>query len=359
MPQLPNSNSKNIDITIHSPAGGCSCKLPAKSLDLICQAEGLSKVRMLDHFEDDAAILKLDSDDFLVSSVDFQNPIVPDPKISGEIAAFNALSDIFACGVDANWAEVILALPDTREEEQVYIGQKIMEGISSACADVGCKIVGGHTVISATPMIGLSVKGRGSAAQIHRKSDAKVGDIILLTKALGTGLGVAAQQVGALTKLQWDEVVKNLRTSNYVGAKLGGSSGVHAITDVTGFGLAGHAGEVASASRVKLVIDISSLPVLPGITRAAADGVSPELSRGNAEHAEAHNIALDNLTDMERSLVCDPQTNGGLLITCEPEQVEYLKELCAAHGNSVTAIGVTQTQIAGEPIVSFSRGETT
>lgn len=327
------------DLTQFSAAGGCSCKLPADQLgDLLNGTSALAS--LVDNGStDDAAFSELANGDVLVSSVDFQNPIVDDPYLAGMIGGLNAVSDIFACGVQPQWAEVILALPQIDREAKVAIGHEMMRGLMEACSGVGCQIVGGHTIEQSAPLIGLAVRGTARPEQIKRKSGARPGDVVLVTKLLGNGIAVAARQVGFLIDADWKVAQDMLLTANSVGKDFGAIAAISSLTDITGFGLIGHSLEVATSSNVTIEIDVDKVPALPGTKRAAETGFVPQLAASTWEFSEAQVGDKENLSDGEKMFLADPQTNGGLLATVSREAVEHVIEAASRNGVEAVAIG--------------------
>jgi selenide,water dikinase len=346
------------DITSYAAMGGCSCKLPAGALAAVCSGDLVEATHLQEHIIDDAAILPLGNNQVLVSSLDFQNPIVPDAELSGKIAALNALSDVFACGVQPLWAEVILALPKMLPiDRQIEVGQEIMRGIASACMDTGCHIVGGHTVVMPAPIIGLSVKGVASRATIKLKSGAIVGDDLILTKSIGTGIAVAARQAGSFIDTYWTPALDTLLLSNKVGAILAGMKGVHAMTDVTGFGLVGHACEVAKASGIAIEIDYDKIPVFAGTNRAVMNGFSPDLTETNLAFALSQHADLHNLSDVEKAIISDPQSNGGLFISVASNETESVLKACLHAGHNAVRIGCVRELAPNMASVFFKKSK--
>lgn len=335
-----------IDVTAFQASGGCSCKLPSDALKAITTEATLAPARAENHETDDAAFVALDDGSVLISSVDFQNPILPDAYLSGKIAALNALSDIFACGAKPMWADVVLALPRVAEHEQVAMGQRFMTGLAEVCASVDCNIVGGHTVVLETPLVGLAVRSVAHSDRIKKKSGAAPGDVVFVTKPVGNGVAVAARQSGFLQDDAWKAAEGAMLSANSIGAILGLESCVTSLTDVTGFGLLGHAVEVGDASDVCIELNMSTVPLLPGVKRAAGAGHVPMLANANWESFEESVECRTDLSAVERMLLADPQTNGGLLITASPEHADHVKQVCAAHGVTATIIGCVGERVS-------------
>lgn len=343
----------NLNLTNFARMGGCSCKLGSQDLVRLCSIPEMRNAMLPDLAPDDAAILPLEGGKALITSIDFQNAVVDDPVIAGEIAAKNALSDIFACGVSPLYADVVLVVP--YGEDAVAIGQDLMRGVARACEQDGCAIVGGHTIRGETPIVGLSVFSIAPMGHVKRKSGAAPGDLLVLTKPLGNGVAVAARQQGLLGDQDYQEALSALRQSNRVGARLGPLLGVSAMTDVTGFGLLGHMSEVAESSGVTLRLSMRKVPFLPGVVSAARDGAIPLLAEDNLEAFQARVRFPVSLMRHERLLLCDPQTNGGLLFSVQPETWDQACGILTEEGVTAWTIGeVLERQSDGSLIQLLS-----
>lgn len=335
-----------ISLTGYARMGGCSCKLGAQELASLCAIPELGRASLPDQAKDDAAIIPIDNERALVSSIDFQTPIVDDAVVAGEIAAKNALSDIFACGVQPMYADVVLVLP--YGSDAVTIGQDLMRGVAQACREDNCAIVGGHTILGETPVVGLSVLSIAPLEFIKRKSGAQVGDLLLLTKPLGSGIAIAAHQQGLLTNEDFKAALVTLRQSNRVGARLGSLGGVSAMTDITGFGLLGHMTEVAEGSGVKLRLRWSEIPLLSGIADAAREGAVPNLGENNLFAYQDKIRFVGDLTQHKRLILSDPQTNGGLLVAISPTAMEQVQAIMVEHGISAHVVGDVANRAADD-----------
>lgn len=343
------------DLTKFSAVGGCSCKLPADQLDDMLNGTGDSALLADNGSPDDAAFSKLANGDVLVSSVDFQNPVLDDPYLAGLIGGLNAVSDIFACGVQPEWAEVVLALPQIDKKTKIAVGREMMRGLMEACSRVGCQIVGGHTIEQSAPLIGLAVRGTAKPTQIKRKSGARPGDVVLVTKPVGNGIAVAARQVGFLTDADWKVAQETLLTANSVGKDFGAIPAVSSLTDITGFGLIGHSLEVATASNVTIEINVDDIPALPGTKRAAETGFVPQLAASTWESSEAQVSGKDELSDGEKMFLADPQTNGGLLATVASGAVQQVIEV--AHRNGVEAVAIGEVRERATQYCKVKKGK--
>lgn len=326
-----------ISLTGYARMGGCSCKLGAKDLASLCSIPEMGRASLPNQAKDDAAILPIGNERVLVSSIDFQNPIVDDAVVAGEIAAKNALSDIFACGVQPMYADVVLVVP--YGGDAVTIGQDLMRGVARACREDNCAIVGGHTILGETPIVGLSVFSIAPLDFVKRKSGAQVDDLLVLTKPLGSGIAIAARQQEILMDEDYGVALASLQQSNRVGARLGRLRGVSAMTDITGFGLLGHMTEVAEGSGVKLRLRSGEVPLLPGIANAAREGAVPNLGEDNLYAYQSKIRFVDDLTRHKRLILSDPQTNGGLLVAINPTAMEQVQAIMVEHGISAHVVG--------------------
>lgn len=342
-----------LNLTSYARHGGCSCKLDTDGLAELLTVPEVRVASLKDLAPDDAAIMSIGGGRALLTSVDFQNAIVDDAALAGEIAARNALSDLFACGVQPLYADVMLVVP--YGDGAIRIGKELMRGVALACMEDGCAIVGGHTIQGEMPVVGLSVTSIAPLECIKRKSGAQAGDILLLTKPLGTGIAIAARQQAAFSDTDYAGALKVLRTSNRVGALLGEQAGVTAMTDITGFGLLGHMSEVADSSRVTLQLRLGDVPVLPGALNAARDGAIPVLAADNLRTYSCRCDFDTSLREHERLLLCDPQTNGGLLIAVRPEARDAVLDGLADAGSGAWMIGQVTARRSDGMLVEVAR----
>ena len=327
----------SLNLTSYARHGGCSCKLGSGGLAELLAVAEVRAAGLQGLAPDDAAIMPIGDGRALLTSVDFQNAIVDDAALAGEIAARNALSDLFACGVSPMYADVMLVLP--YGDNTIAIGKELMRGVARACLDEGCAIVGGHTIQGEMPVVGLSVSAIAPLWRIKRKSGAQAGDLLLLTKPLGTGIAIAARQQAAFSDADYASALGVLRASNRVGAQLGDQAGVTAMTDITGFGLLGHMSEMAAGSGVTLRVRMGDVPALAGALDAARDGAVPVLAADNLQ-TYGWGCAFDpGLRAHEQLLLCDPQTNGGLLIAVRPEAIQGVLDALGDAGSTAWMVG--------------------
>ncbi len=285
---------------------------------------------------DDAAVYRRSDDEALVVTLDFFPPIVDDPADFGAIAAANAMSDVFAMGGEVLLALNLAAFPEDLPAE--VVAKIILAGAETVRA-AGGVIAGGHTVIDAEPKYGLAVVGRVNPAEILRKSGAQAGDILILTKPLGTGLVSTALKAGSAETADVAEATIWMRRLNLVAGRAARECAAHAATDITGFGLVGHASEMARASGVALVFDLAALPLLRGAYRYAAAGFSPGGTLRNREAYSSRVRVEGTMDEAWAALVYDPQTSGGLLIATDPDGAERLSAQIHEAGGEAWRVG--------------------
>jgi selenide, water dikinase len=318
--------------------GGCAAKYPAARLEELLRgfvpAESANLLVGLSP-ADDAAVYRLDDERALVFTVDFFPPLVDDPADFGAIAATNALNDVFAMGGTPLLALSIAAFP---EELPVETLGAILAGAEEQVRAAGALLAGGHTIRDTEPKYGLAVVGMVHPDAIWPKSGATPGDALLLTKPLGTGLVTAAYNDGRLGAEERAEAVALMRTLNREAAEALRPFEPNAVTDVTGFGLFGHAHELAERSGVAVRLEAARLPALPGAIEAARAGVRTGGDRRNREFARPH-VTLDGVPEELTALGYDPQTAGGLLVSLPAERVAVLEAELAAKGLVVARIG--------------------
>ena len=318
-------------------AGGCAAKYSAARLETLLAglvpAEAEDLLVGLDP-ADDAAVYRLDDERALVFTVDFFPPVVDDPYDFGAIAATNALNDVFAMGGLPLLALSVTAFP---EELPTEVLGRVLEGASHATAAAGAILAGGHTIRDAEPKYGLAVVGTVHPDGIWLKSGARPGDALLLTKPLGTGLVLQAQREAGAPAGALAAAVAAMKTLNREAADVLRPYRPSAVTDVTGFGLLGHAHETAARRGVRIVLETDALPALPGAAALAAAGVRTGGDRRNREFAEPH--VESSASPAAEALAYDPQTAGGLLIAIPAERAVTLQGAFAAAGLELWRIG--------------------
>lgn len=287
----------------------------------------------------------LDGDRCLVSTTDFFMPIIDDPRHFGMIAATNAISDIYAMGGKPLFALAILGVPLGKLDPA--IAREILAGGAEACRNAGIPVAGGHSIDSAEPIYGLAVTGEVRKAHLKANAGARAGDVLILTKPLGVGIYSSAFRKGVLADGDYADMIASTTQLNAVGEVLGQQGGVHALTDVTGFGLLGHGLEMARASEVELMIDRSAVPYMPAARELAAQGhVTGASGRNWVSVADA--VRLDEgCSQLEQDLLSDPQTSGGLLVAVAADEADDIMALIRAEGFArATIIGTAR---AGAP----------
>ena len=285
---------------------------------------------------DDAAVYQLDAERAIISTTDFFPPVVDDPYDFGAIAAANALSDVYAMGGQPLLAINLVAYPDDLD---MSILAQILRGGADKVKEAGAVIAGGHSITDAEPKYGLSVTGEVSPQRIIRKSGAKIGDRLILSKALGTGVITTAHKRSIVDDEHLAGAVQSMARLNRNAARLAQQHKVHAMTDITGFGLAGHALEMARLSGVEFAIDIDKLRTLPGTMQYARDGVFPGGLQRNADYYRQWVRLESALADHQEALLYDPQTSGGLLMAAAPQCADALLADLLESGESAFALG--------------------
>ena len=336
-------------LTQQVKAGGCASKLAPGSLRTVLDGLPLQKdPNLLVGFDqsDDAGVYRIDEDKALVQTVDFFTPMVDDPYTFGQVAAANALSDVYAMGGKPLTALAIVCFPQDGDLE--ILGQ-VMRGGLSKMSEAGCTVVGGHSVRDAEMKFGYAVTGLMDPRNVLTNAGARAGDVLVLTKPIGTGVITTALKQGK-AKDEWVEgAARSMTTLNrHAELLVSKHSGAHAMTDVTGFGLMGHGREVAMASGVALEIEVDAVPKLPGALEAIALGAIPGGLIANREYAECvvSDAPSSRIADDVRTLMFDPQTSGGLLISVAPASAESL--LAAMHAAAIPAARIGQV-IEGKP----------
>ncbi len=289
---------------------------------------------------DDAGVYQMSDDLALVQTVDFFTPIVDDPYDFGRIAAANALSDIYAMGATPLCALNIAAFPI--EEYGAALLTSILEGGAAIAREAGVALLGGHTIKDDEPKYGMAVTGTVHPKRIVRNAGARPGDAVYLTKPLGTGILSSALKKGAIDEAQMHEAVRWMTQLNAGASRAMLAAGAHAATDVTGFGLLGHAGEVAQAGGVRIRIVASRIPVLDLVRDMVAVGIAPGGSRDNAREHERFTDFASGISPEQRLILSDAQTSGGLLIAVAPEQAETLRAGLLAEGALAARIGTIE-----------------
>jgi selenide,water dikinase len=327
-------------LTSLSHGGGCGCKIaPGVLEDLLrgtAAATPFAALLVGRETGDDAAVYRLNDEQAIVATTDFFMPIVDDPFDFGRIAASNALSDVYAMGGTPLFALAIVGMPLKVLPPEVI--REILRGGESVCAAAGIPVAGGHSIDSVEPIYGLVAIGVVAPRDIKRNRDAVPGDALVLGKALGVGILSAALKQGLLDGAGYRSLIDTTTRLNLAGPALARLAGVHALTDVTGFGLLGHLLGICRGSAVAARVDAASLPVLPQALRHAAAGV---VTGASARNWSSYGAAIDlgpSIGAAQRALLTDPQTSGGLLVSCTPEAVPEVLGLLRRHGCAEAAV---------------------
>ncbi|MDB5365570.1 MAG: selenophosphate synthase [Rhodospirillales bacterium] len=336
-------------LTSLAHGGGCGCKLAPSVLQKLLSdlpvAAAFPQLLVGSENADDAAVWALDDERCVIATTDFFMPMVDDPRDFGRIAATNAISDIYAMGGTPIFALAILGMPVDKLSPDTV--REILAGGASICAEAGIPIAGGHSIDCPEPVYGLAVIGLGTKANIKRNADIRAGDALLLTKPIGVGIYSAAFKKGALDQAGYGELIASTTQLNRIGATLASDTSVHAMTDVTGFGLLGHGLEMARASGLRLELRAADLPLLNQASALAEAGFVTGASNRNWDSYGADVQLPPDAEASLRALLTDPQTSGGLLVACAPgEAGRLVAQIAAAGFGAARVIGRAQ---AGAP----------
>lgn len=340
---------EEIKLTAFSHGAGCGCKLsPAVLHDILSavdRSETFPELLIGNDTKDDAAAVDLGDGTAIISTTDFFMPIVDDPRTFGRIAAANAISDIYAMGGKPLMAIAILGWPLGKIPESV--AGAVVDGGRSICSEAGIPLAGGHSIDSPEPIFGLAVTGRVSIKHLKANSTAIPGDRLYLTKPIGVGMITTAEKQGKVTPEDLQLAAENMQRLNVIGAELAQIEGVHAMTDVTGFGLLGHLTEVCEGAGVTAEVHFDAVPLLePERLRAyhAAGCVPGGTKRNWASYG--HRVAP--VEGFARDILCDPQTSGGLLVAVAPEAAGKVEALLTAAGLPSAAVGMITGRASAE-----------
>ncbi|WP_323015164.1 selenide, water dikinase SelD [Devosia sp.] len=335
-------------LTSLSHGGGCGCKIAPGLLSEMLRASPAFPVPEAllvgNETADDAAVYRLNDEQALVATTDFFMPIVDDPYDFGRIAATNAISDVYAMGARPILALALVGMP-IKVLSTATIG-RILEGGASVCAAAGIPVAGGHTIDSVEAIYGLVALGLVHPDHVKRNSDAQPGDVLVLSKPIGVGVMSAALKKGQLAPDQYRQMIETTTRLNTPGPDLAKIAGVHAMTDVTGFGLAGHALELARGSGCRVELDWRAVPLLAEARELAERGNVTGASGRNWDSYGAEVALSRGFSAADRALLTDPQTSGGLLVACAPSALDAVMSVLRQRGfaaasvvGSVTAAG--------------------
>jgi selenide, water dikinase len=323
---------EKIRLTEFSHGGGCGCKIaPAILSDMLSTMplRGLPPELLVGtETADDAAVYRLNDTQALVATTDFFTPVVDDPYDFGRIAATNAISDIYAMGARPIMALALVGMP--LEKLPVSVIRKVLEGGESVCAQAGIPVAGGHSIDTLEPIYGLVALGLVHPDKVKRNSSGKAGDVLILGKPLGIGILSALVKKGKISAAGYAQMLDWTTRLNTPGEALGAMSQVHAITDVTGFGLAGHLLEICRGSGLGAEVRFDALPVIAEALDWVKQGVATGASERNWK-GYGHEVDFQG-EDWKRKLLSDPQTSGGLLVACAPQAEKSVMEIFRQQG---------------------------
>ena len=328
-------------LTSLSHGGGCGCKIAPGVLSELLAKSNLPKqffpnLLVGTETADDAAVYRINDEQAIVATTDFFMPIVDDPYEFGRIAATNAISDVYAMGGRPIMALALVAMPINQLPVEVIA--EIVRGGQDVCRAAGIPIAGGHTIDSVEPIYGLVAMGLVHPDRVRRNADAKAGDLLVLGKPLGVGVLSAALKKEQLSETGYRQLIENTTRLNTPGIALAALDGVHALTDVTGFGLAGHALELARGAKLTAVVEWSRVPLLDNVVAMAAAGFVTGASGRNWSGYGAEVELAAGLPATARDLLSDPQTSGGLLVSCAPDAVDAVLKIFGDEGFAQAAV---------------------
>ncbi|HEV8690205.1 MAG TPA: selenide, water dikinase SelD [Ideonella sp.] len=343
-------------LTSLSHGGGCGCKIAPGVLSEILRGTASMPIpkELLVGIEtaDDAAVYRLNDEQALIATTDFFMPIVDDPHDFGRIAATNAISDVYAMGGRPIMALALVAMPIAVLSTQT-IG-RILEGGATVCRAAGIPIAGGHTIDSVEAIYGLVALGLVHPRHVKRNADAQPGDLLVLGKPLGVGVMSAALKKSELGDAGYAQMIATTTRLNTPGPDLAALPGVHAMTDVTGFGLAGHALEMARGSGCEVRLDWSGVPLMEGVRALAAQGFVTGASGRNWAGYGAEIALPATFAAEDKALLTDPQTSGGLLVSCAPSALDEVLAVFRRHGFEHAAVIGSVASATGSPRVAVS-----
>lgn len=327
---------EEIKLTQYSHGSGCGCKIAPKDLEAILQSSFVfpdeKKLIVGNHTKDDAAVYDIGNNQYLISTTDFFTPITDDAFDFGKIAAANAISDIYAMGGTPIMAIAILGWPVGKLPNE--LAQKVLDGGREICKQANISLAGGHSIDSPEPFFGLAVNGITTKNRLKKNNTAKEGDILILTKPLGVGIISTAAKRSVVKKEDHENALKWMTALNSIGEKLSNYEEVHAMTDVTGFGLLGHLIEMCEGSNLSAEIEYSKIPLLENLQHYTSQFIYPDNTMRNwsSYQSQVEGISGESLLTLS-----DPQTNGGLLIAVEQKSVNNL--LNSLKGSDLHVIG--------------------
>src|ERR1700676_522314 len=327
-------NVPQIRLTSLAHGGGCGCKLAPSVLQQLLagqpQAAPFAQLLVGTETSDDAAVWQIDDKTCVIATTDFFMPVVDDPRDFGRIAAANAVSDVYAMGGKPIMALAILGMPLGKLPIETV--RAILEGGASICAEAGIPVAGGHSIDSVEPIYGLAVTGVVDPRRVKRNSRAQEGDLLILGKPLGVGILSAAFKKDLLDDAAYRVMIETTTQLNLPGMELANLAGVHAMTDVTGFGLLGHLLEMCRGSGLGARIEAGRVPLLPGVLALAESGIATGASSRNWLSYGSDVRPLKPMSASLQAILTDPQTSGGLLVACDPRELPAVQAIFARFG---------------------------
>ena len=324
-----------VCLTEYSHGAGCGCKIAPSVLETILhttnRATLFPNLLVGNQTNDDAAVYQLDEKTALIATTDFFAPVVDDAFNYGRIAAANAISDVYAMGGTPLLAIALLGWPVN--QLPAALAQQVLEGARAICAEAGIPLAGGHSIDTPEPLFGLSVNGMVAVDHLKKNNTAQEGDLLLLTKPIGVGILTTAQKRKVLLAEHEQLVLQQMTQLNKIGSKLGSVKGVHALTDVTGFGLLGHLIEMAEGSHLSCTINYSQIPVIKPALDYLQQRIVPDATYRNW-NSYSSKVGFESGVNVQEAfhLLPDPQTNGGLLIAVHPEAVQEVRAIMKEEG---------------------------
>ena len=342
--------ANNIRLTQYSHGAGCGCKISPKVLDNILQSSLPSfqdpNLLVGNEDKDDAAVYDLGNGSCVISTTDFFMPIVDDPFDFGRIAATNAISDIYAMGGKPIMAIAILGWPISKLDPS--IAAKVIDGGRAVCHAAGISLAGGHSIDAPEPIFGLAVTGIVSSDKVKQNNHAQDGDLLFLSKPLGIGILTTAEKKGLLQAQHKNLARDTMCQLNKFGMQIANIEGVNAMTDVTGFGLLGHLSEICEGASLSASIAFTAVPILDGIAGYIEQGAIPG---GSQRNFDSYGDKVSALSEMQKTILCDPQTSGGLLISVKESKVKSLLETAKQEGVNLQHIGKMHAPVAEQSLI--------
>jgi selenide,water dikinase len=328
----------SVKLTQYSKASGCGCKIAPSELNEILKHSGtqteFKNLLIGNQFNEDAAVLKFDEEQAIISTTDFFTPLVDDAFDFGKIAACNALSDIYAMGGKPLIAVAILGWPVNKLPNE--LAADIIKGAQQICNEAGIPLAGGHSIDSAEPFFGLAVTGNAKINNIKKNHTVQDGDSLYITKPLGIGILSSAIKRGLITEIEYQEYLHLTTKLNKIGEVLGNYSFVHAITDVTGFGIVGHLHEMIKPFSFNVHLRKNKIPILDSALKYGSQFVYPD---NTTKNYNAYSSTIEGMKDLDMLYYCDPQTSGGLLISVSANHENEFENILKYENQFFSKIG--------------------